>query len=566
MLSSWRVLLVVGLLMPAIVRANSLDRDRDPVVLTGSDLPTLLGLALNQVVAFRYDNGWQQIPVQIDERKVVDYRSVYNGVVPAGLTTLAYADPNTYCGSDTDASFDSDDELVFMAKDAGDLAGPGAGEPSGVIAGSGVEITVTDPLDSGVGYVYLFRNDGTLNPDAGQDYVTYVFNLLAGPYIPNYNTADGPNPEDSEAYSAYYRTHFADRWIRDETNVYAGGATGVDILDRHKNLFVIGSCGRTEDSFSNGEGAFFVNKDGPVRAIRSYMGANSGPVTQRDHYFYEQRQEILTHLRVHGIPGIMDLYDYSPAATGMTYYNDLNAGGVTIDGVPDSVTLGQTTWEMVTGTQGTVVITAQIVTDASLYFASYYSDDSTPSNTQCTGDAYEYGLSGLWIPVPIPNTDPYYPPYYILAATRILNYEPPGQPIALAELRRDQTATPLTIGVQAYQATHTLTVTVINPAWGDVDLDPDPDDPNLPAYPPATVVTLTAQPSMGKSFTQWRLFDPNFPGDANHATVDTNTILQLTLDTNMEVEAGFKCGSSGMAPFIGLALLLAVTSATRRWA
>jgi len=92
-------------------------------------------------------------------------------------------------------------------------------------------------------------------------------------------------------------------------------------------------CGRSEDTFSAGEGAFFTNKDGPVRAIRSYLGANSGPFTQRDHIFYEQRQDITTFLRVHEIPGVMDLYDYSPAASGMYYYNDWNTEGLLVDGV-----------------------------------------------------------------------------------------------------------------------------------------------------------------------------------------------------------------------------------------
>jgi hypothetical protein len=103
----------------------------------------------------------------------------------------------------------------------------------------------------------------------------------------------------------------------------------------------------------------------------------------------------------------MDYFDYSPASTGMTYYNDLNTGGVTIDGVPEMVAAGQITWEMVTGTQGTLAYATTIDTDIPDFsWTSYYSDDSTPQVTQCTGDVYEYGASGIWIDEEIPNTDP----------------------------------------------------------------------------------------------------------------------------------------------------------------
>jgi hypothetical protein len=59
--------------------------------------------------------------------------------------------------------------------------------------------------------------------------------------------------------------------------------------------------------------------------------------------FYQRREDITTYLRVHAIPGVMDFFDYSPAATGMTYRNDLNPAGVRVDGVPDAPALGPLT-------------------------------------------------------------------------------------------------------------------------------------------------------------------------------------------------------------------------------
>jgi hypothetical protein len=453
-----------------VVWGETLARERDPVVVTGGDAPAMIGMAIGEVVAFRYENDWQQIPVQIDERKFAEYRVVYNTEeIPAGLGTMAYVDPATYTGPDYDPLFDANDEIAVMAADAGDRAPVPTSFPAGVQPGSGQELLITDPLDGGTGYVYLFQSDGSLTPDAGQDYVDYSFNLLAGDYLTYYNTASGPNPEDSSASSDDYRTCFADRWIRDELSVYTQGATGVDLLDRHKSLFGPGICTRTEDTFCNGPGAFFTNKDGPVRAIRSYMGANSGPLTQREHLFYRQRQDITTHLRVHAIgAGAMDLYDYTPAASGMVYSNSLNLGGVTVDGQPDVVATGALTWEMITGSQGTLIFSHSIVTDLNpLNVTSYYSDDSTPSVTQCTGDAFEYATSGIWIDQAIPNTDPRNGAYNVLSSRRVVYYETPNQPVAVAQLRRSQAETPLAVTVQPYP---------LMPADFDRDGDVDNDD------------------------------------------------------------------------------------------
>ena len=429
------------------------DRDGDPVVLPGHALVTLGDATIDDVVGFRYEGEWCQIPVQIDERKEVDFATVYHGPdqPPSGLSTLAYADSTTYTGADSDPTFDHDDELVFMARDAGDRAPTSISQPSGVLPGTGVEVEITDSLTRAVTFVYLFRSDGSVAPDAGWDYVDYTFNLLAGDYLTDYSTDQGPNPEDTEAGSPYYRTHFSDRWIRDEVNVFAGDATGVDILDRHTNQFGPGNCVRSEDTFSAHEGAFLTNKDGAVRAIRSYLGASSGPLTQREHLFYDRRQDITTFLRVHAIPGIMDLYDYGPAAAGMDYYNDLNTAGVLVDGLDDIVTVGPISWEMVTGPQGSLVIAHAIDTDVEPFaYTSFYSDNLDPDPAPCTGDAFEYGKSGLWVDMPIPNTDPLFGAYNTVIGRRIVYYEAPGQSVETALLRSEQAHQPPEVTTRPY--------------------------------------------------------------------------------------------------------------------
>ncbi|MFQ5599112.1 MAG: hypothetical protein ACE5G2_01010, partial [Candidatus Krumholzibacteriia bacterium] len=323
-----------------------MNRPGDPVVLTGARLTALIGTVPADIVGFRWEGGWAQIPIQVDERMVVDFGTVYD-TTATGLTFLTYADGGTFTGEDGNPRFDLDDELAFMARHAGGISLASA-HPAGVVPGTGLELAITDPLTGDVGYVYFFRS-GTLAPGAGQSLVDYQFNLLSGDYKTTYNTSHGPNPENSVVTTPSYSVHFSDRWIRDETAITAGGATGVDIIDRHKTLFAPGNCGRSEDTFSAGEGAFIVNRSGPVRAIRGYVGANSGPTTYRIHTFYEAREEIFNAVRVHPIQSVVDFYDYSPAAVGMTYHDDLNIAGVVVDGVPDVIVLGQIVWEMVTG-------------------------------------------------------------------------------------------------------------------------------------------------------------------------------------------------------------------------
>jgi hypothetical protein len=442
---------------------STLSRQEDPVVLTGADVPSLNGIAPGELVAFRYESGWVQIPVQVDERDVKNFRSIYNNLAGWSITELQYTDAGTFTGPDSDPTLDSNDEIAFMAKDAGGLP-PSFSEPAHVVLSSGVQLTVNDPLAAGqTGYVYLFRQDGSLSPGAGQSYVSYGFNLLSGAYKTTYNlNANGGNPENSTVITTNYTYHFGDRWQEDQMKISVGGATNVDILDRHKALFSPGYCGRSEDTFdgivvsSPIEGAFVANKSGPVRAIRSYVGANSGPLTEREHIFYAQRQDIRTYLRVHAIPSVMDFFDYSPAASGMTYYNDLNTGGMTIDGVPDSPVAGPIQWQMVTGAQGTVVQAASTATNISGFaYTSYYLDQAPALTTQCTGDASAYGSSGVWVnptpPAQIPCTDPGMGCTNFMNSTNTLYYEAPGASVASAQALNNEAKTPLTYTTQLWQ-------------------------------------------------------------------------------------------------------------------
>jgi hypothetical protein len=446
---------------------STLNRPEDPVVLTGADVPSLAGIAPVTLVAFKYDAGaWQQIPVQVDERTLRDFYDIFNGASPSHYTTLVYADANTFTGADADPTLDSNDEIAFMAKDAGGVP-PSFSEPAGAISGTGLAVNVTDPTDAGkAGTVYLFKQDGSLDPAAGQQYVTYNFNLLSGSYLSTYRTSTAlglypnGNPENSTITTPNYARHFGDRWQDDAMSITAGGATGVDILDRHKAMFAPGQCGRSEDTFDGYvntlplEAAFVANKSGPVRAIRSYIGANSGPNTQREHVYYAQREDIRTYLRVHAIPSIMDFWDYASAASGMTYYNDLNTGGIAVNGVPDAPAAGAFLWQMVAGPQGAVVMAGNVSTNISGFaYTSYYLDKTGPlsgAEFQCTGDADSYGASGVYINQAIPCTDPGTGCTNYLTSTSTLYFEAPSTTVAMAQALDVHASVPLAYAVQAW--------------------------------------------------------------------------------------------------------------------
>src|SRR5438552_10177039 len=232
--ASTAVLALAALVSWAPALANQLNRPRDPVVMTGSQLPSLEGARPDAIVAFRREAevGWVRIPVQVDERANVDFTTsyhvtFYDFLIPSGYKVLTYTDPSTWTGPDPNPAFDDDDELVFMAREAGDQRARGS-QPAGTVPGSGVEVTVTNPLNGRVGYVYLFRSDGSLGRGPWPDPVTNSFYLLpnGAPYKGKYNTRQAPNPENTLITSANYSPHFSDRWRCDAVRITALAASG----------------------------------------------------------------------------------------------------------------------------------------------------------------------------------------------------------------------------------------------------------------------------------------------------------------------------------------------------
>jgi hypothetical protein len=446
------------LALPAFSHAQVPGRDADPVVLKGAELPGLLGANPAEIVGFRWTGAaWDQIPVQVDERADVPYVQTYNNATCAftcsftGLNEV-YTDSGTWTGADPDPTLDAGDEIALMAKDSG-LQGPGTG-PAGVAPGDRIQLSLSDPISgAGGSFVYLYRSAGALDSSAGEAYVDYDFNLTSGDYKSTYLISDGPNPETSVVATPYYRHDgLTDRWFDTNLEVLGRGSTEADILDGEKHQFAPNYCGRSEVTFAGyapdpAEGTFVINKSGPVRAIRSYYGANSGPFTQKTHVYYEQRSDTRVDLRVHAIPSVMTFLDFSPAAAGMIYRNPANPGGITIDGEPETpAASGAPAWEQVTGPQGTLDIVGRYTTDISpITIQHYWYDDSTPDSghLQCSGDNAAYGSTGSWITSSLPTTDPRNAGFKNLSAVRTIYYDPPSQPASAAEGRAAQVDQPV---------------------------------------------------------------------------------------------------------------------------
>ncbi len=397
---------------------KSFTQELYPVVLKGNQVPCIIGKSPQNIVGFVYKTGaWQQIPIQIDEMEVNDITSPYGPFastyysVPTGVNELFYSDENTFIGKDsTDFNFDNDDELVIMWSDLADKANATT-NPNGTLNTLCCEIKIANPLNNNdSAFLYLFENNGSLNQDAGVSYVSYNFNLTAGTYPTNYNITSGPNPETSTLITNTYQVNMIDRWVNEELYIKKN-TSNPNIFNGHQNFFAPGSCGRSEYTFAIGEGAFATNKNGPIRAIRSYMGANSGPLTQRTHLFYAKKQTIITDLRVHSIPSIYDVFDYSSNAYGMMNVNNLNTTALTIDGNTDVYnSSGQLEWELVSGNLGSIIISHKLegtFTPGTDGTVSYYWEDNVSSPvSNCTGDNLPIGTSGPSISIGGICTDP----------------------------------------------------------------------------------------------------------------------------------------------------------------
>ena len=375
----------------------------DPLVDTGG--ATDVGVRVDRLLGYRWDaegERFVQIPFQVDEQftRYLDNSAsgfaVYSG--QDQHTTYAYdregfrftedgpaddpcrAQQATPTAGDPVRGLDHNDEIAFMASDAGPQAPEGAKLPQGIEKSQ--VITVADPQDPAARryvYVALASADGPKPAfDATNGYVEYErdanaddFAFSQSSYKDYGNAAPGyycdengeivrgedgtpkegrRRPRDGATITTgRYRYRYDGRWLmtRIEISDDGGSTYGPDLVDRWKARAFAQDpesetpcCGyEEEDNNWGGSSTLLGEKAGPVRVIRETWGADSGTNVIRRETFYREEMKQKTWLRVHVIPpldGIYAQWDFNAGEVD-TFYNSTKRSGVPVDGRNDEV-------------------------------------------------------------------------------------------------------------------------------------------------------------------------------------------------------------------------------------
>ncbi|HCS28891.1 MAG TPA: hypothetical protein DIW43_15640, partial [Spongiibacteraceae bacterium] len=361
---------------------------------TESLAPT--GVPVNELAAYRFDPthpdadgfGYVEIPVQVDERMPYflansesDF-SFYSGTDPE-LTYVwdreAWNATGDGCNAeypdatpDPIAGIDEDDEIVFMATDAGEL-NPSNSFPADWKA---VQlIALNDPLlgnidpgnNGGQRFVYLVQKTEGSSFNTSNGYVQYQRHADADQWIDRgffasddpeklgtSNTGYGANrdgsvcddgqtvsrqstdrfPRDGVVVTSdTYRWEATGRWMVRDIRIKQPSADSPDetywqsrpdLIDRWKGRAFQQSPDSAvslvgfEDEQVNWEANSTIlgERAGPVRAIREVWGADSGTNVTKTETFYREAITYRYRIRVHPIPpdGLYTSWDYNRSA------------------------------------------------------------------------------------------------------------------------------------------------------------------------------------------------------------------------------------------------------------
>lgn len=445
------VLLWLGCLFSGWHLANAQSLHEPMIQLSGAQLQALHHFPPASIAAFRFTTShtWEQIPVQIDERVSKNTDALWNKTTTdsTAIQLEVYADPFTYTGSDLDDLIDENDELLVRWSDAGIQANLQSLPPG--VACAPLEVEIYDPLQETYRYVYLFVHHYQLAPDAGTDLVDYSFQLLAGSDFREVYQTSGNNPENSWVSTSHYRWHFSDDWINDAWYYEKGSNPQQDFIDFARLQLGPGLCNRHIGTFSEGSGTHIASTNGPLRAIRSVMGANSGHLLQRTYWFYEYWVEIQTDWRVHPVRGLFENIDWNSNLQDMTYYNAHHLDGLPVNGQPDQIDTTFSPWQLISGPLGSVWIFTDYQATFELWsLRQYFLDEWNSSIDQCVGDDHAFGQCGYFIEQQIPNTDPRQSDCYQLNYRQYLFFLPPHQTPQDTEVLLDRLQQPFLVKVQ----------------------------------------------------------------------------------------------------------------------
>jgi hypothetical protein len=379
-----------------------------PEVATGDTLGQ--GVPVDRLIGYRWDadtGSFVQIPFQVDELAV---RYLSNNA--SGFSVYSWSDQHpTYvfdqerfrwtaedpadpCRAvardgvettpDPVPELDTDDEVSFLASDAGAPAPLGTPAPAGIDALK--QVVLVDPYrpaELRAVYVGLAAADGPRPAfDATNGYVRYepdadadTFLFSESSYEDYGNTYKGAwfdpatgtcvtddarqhRPKDTAwVRTPRYAFRYDGRWLMTALRVApeAAPATtdagawsyGPDLVDQWKaRAFQQRPGGETpccgyEEEVNNWGGSSMLMgvRAGPVRVIRATWGADSSTNNVRTEIFYRDEIRQIDYLRVHVVPpfdGIYSQWDYN-AGKVSEYFNPWVPDGVPIDGQNDEV-------------------------------------------------------------------------------------------------------------------------------------------------------------------------------------------------------------------------------------
>lgn len=424
---------VVPAAAPGLSGANVPSRDGAVVVLDGAEFPTIavapnyveqpplpfedeemdgvtlpFGVVPGQETGARVEDvrGWrwtgtafEPIPIQVDERfwrYLTNYASGFSDYSQAdaeltyafdaegtrktceipGTPWVAAFCPGLVTTADPVSGLDWDDEIAFMARDAGARAPEGA-TPAG--ASFLHEVRLADPLDarSEPTFVYVGLAPGA--PTSSVRYVAYARDADAEQYVAsNHGTYGGApggichpgdgvddawgepflcehrRPKDSATVeTATYRFHYAGRWKLDGIHLATSEGYTTSLVDRWKgrafqqkagNLVDLGGyedeIDWTRSSVTLGE------RVGPVRALRETWGSDSGTHVTRLETFTRDTITQTYRVRVHPVPpdGVYAFWDHRAGAVD-TYFTPVRPEGVRVDGANDETYGTNSEWQ-----------------------------------------------------------------------------------------------------------------------------------------------------------------------------------------------------------------------------
>ncbi len=310
-------------------KQKTLNREMDPVVVSGEQCLSLKGKTINSYGLYAFQKEkLVSIPFQIDE---LDTKG--NFVLTGGIKKYSDEDKE---------HFDSNDQLVFMAKDTGDKLMQDKTLPDE--ATGCIEITVVDPVTADKGWVYLMVFP---NPPEGSaiDYVTYK---------------NDETKINALNYSVIFNKKHAVA-ARDYAFGKGIGGDGKDFLDRVKvriTMKQILTINRTEEDVKVKELGYI---DGPVRVvvrtsnkIPLFLGMSAAKTKQNTFYYYGYA-DFPFAVDMFVIPSYFHVYvidDYLNFK-GWTFFSDKNPDGHTIDGIIDDsdkkLDLSPWQWTVVSG-------------------------------------------------------------------------------------------------------------------------------------------------------------------------------------------------------------------------